>query len=125
MGFEPAPQEIKRLIQRIQNQHKERDTEDKDKNGLVSIDYNDFLEIMTMKMSERDQDSELEKAFILFSQEKDFISFEDLKEVADELGENMTDDELKEMIFEANKTDREGTVAMREFLSILQNPSTH
>ena len=86
---------------------------------MISIDYNDFLEIMTMKMSERDQDSELEKAFILFSQEKDFISFEDLKEVADELGENMTDDELKEMIFEANKADREGTVGIKEFLSIL------
>ena len=110
------------MIQRIQNQHKERDTEDKGKDGMISIDYNDFLEIMTMKMSERDQDTELEKAFILFSQEKDFISFEDLKEVAEELGENMTDDELKEMIYEANKADREGTVNIREFMGILQNP---
>jgi hypothetical protein len=37
---------------------------------LITIDYNDFEEIMTMKMSERDADSELEKAFILFSEEK-------------------------------------------------------
>jgi hypothetical protein len=28
------------------------------------------------------------------------------------LGENMTDDELKEMIFEANKCDRNGTVGI-------------
>lgn len=74
---------------------------------------------MTIKMSERDADTELQKAFILFSQEKDHITFEDLQAVAHELGENMTDDELKEMIFEANQTDREGTVGIEEFMRIL------
>jgi Ca2+-binding EF-hand superfamily protein len=33
-----------------------------------------------------------------------------LRAVADDLGETMTDDELKEMIFEANQADREGAV---------------
>lgn len=71
LGFEPAPQEIKRLIQRLNNSSKDRDGPDeKNKEGLITIDYNDFEEIMTMKMSERDADSELEKAFILFSEEK-------------------------------------------------------
>ena len=70
-------------------------------------------------MSERDQPEELEKAFILFSQNKSFIEFEDLKRIARELGETMSDDELKEMMYEANKTDRDGTVDRRDFLSIL------
>ena len=73
-------------------------------------------------MSERDGDKELEKAFILFSQEKDHITLEDLQYIAKELGENMTDDELKEMIFEANKKNRDGSVSMEEFLSILVKP---
>lgn len=73
-------------------------------------------------MSERDGDKELEKAFILFAQEKDHITLEDLQYIAQELGENMTDDELKEMIFEANKKNRDGTVSMEEFLSILVKP---
>ena len=89
----------------------------------MTIDFNDFLEIMTIKMSERDADSELEKAFILFSQEKPYITFEDLKNVATELGESMTDDELKEMIFEANKTDRDGAVDVGQFMGILSNTS--
>ena len=59
------------------------------------------------------------KAFILFSQNKDHITFEDLKRVAKELGENMSDDELKEMMFEANKTDRDGVVDNTDFMSIL------
>ena len=48
------------------------------------------------------------------------ITLDDLRNVADMLGETMTDDELKEMIFEANKTDRNGTVSIDEFLTILQ-----
>lgn len=48
------------------------------------------------------------------------ITLDDLRNVAEMLGENMTDDELKEMVFEANKTDRNGTVSIDEFLSILQ-----
>lgn len=31
----------------------------------------------------------------------------------------MSDDELKEMMFEANKTDRDGTVDKKDFMSIL------
>jgi len=31
----------------------------------------------------------------------------------------MSEDELKEMMFEANKTDREGSVARADFLGIL------
>ena len=36
--------------------------------------------------------------------------------IAMELGETMSDDELKEMIYEANKIDREGTVNREEFM---------
>ncbi len=74
---------------------------------------------MTTKMSERDSSEELEKAFILFSQNKPFIEFSDLKRIARDLGEAMSDDELREMVFEANKTDRDGNVDRKDFLSIL------
>ena len=61
-------------------------------------------------MSERDSECELRKAFVQFSEEKQFITFDDLKAVSEDLGENMTDDELREMLFEANQSDREGVV---------------
>ena len=87
----------------------------------MTIDYHDFLDIMKTKMSERDSEQELAKAFILFSQNKDIIEFEDLKRIAKELGENMSDDELKEMMFEANKIDRDGVVTRDDFMNILTN----
>ena len=117
LGFEPAKQEIKRLISQLSNNAQTRDN-DKDKEGTVTIDLNDFMDIMTTKMSERDGEAQLEKAFILFSEEKDHITFEDLQRVADELGENMTNAELQQMIDEAesHKAEPTGVVMMEDFM---------
>ena len=41
--------------------------------------------------------------------------------MAKELGENMSEDELKEMMFEANKFDRDGIVNRDEFMNIVTN----
>jgi centrin-1 len=62
---------------------------------------------MTTKISEKETPEEIDRAFQLFDQQSnDEITFENLKRIALELGETMTDDELKLMIFEANKTDK-------------------
>jgi centrin-1 len=60
------------------------------------------------------------KAFRLFDDdESGKISFKNLKRVARELGENMTDDELMEMIEEADR-DGDGEISEDEFLRIMK-----
>ena len=72
--------------------------------------------MMTAKMSERDSREEILKAFRLFDDdETGKISFRNLKRVAKELGENMTDEELQEMIDEADR-DGDGEISEEEFL---------
>ena len=84
LGFEPKKEEIRKMISDI----------DKDGNG--TIDFQEFLEMMTTKMSEKDSREEILKAFRLFDdEEKGKISFRNLKRVAKELGENMTDEEVR------------------------------
>ena len=101
LGFEPKKEEIKKMISDI------------DKDGSGTIDFSEFLEMMTAKMSERDSREEILKAFRLFDDdETGKISFRNLKRVAKELGENMTDEELQEMIDEA---DRDGDGAFIYF----------
>ena len=66
---------------------------------LGTIDFNDFLTIMTQKMSEKDVKEEILKAFRLFDDdETGKISFRNLKRVAKELGENLTDEELQVLL---------------------------
>ena len=63
------------------------------------------------------------KAFRLFDdEEKGKISFRNLKRVAKELGETMTDEELMEMIEEADR-DGDGEINEEEFLRIMKKTS--
>ncbi len=83
LGFEPNKEEIRNIIV------------DVDHEGTGQIEYEDFLDLMTIKMSERDPVEEMKKAFQLFLDgDSDKITLRHLKKVAKDLGENMTDEEL-------------------------------
>ena len=80
--------------------------------------FNQFLEMMTAKMGEKDSKEEILKAFRLFDDDDTGkITFRNLKRVAKELGENMTDEELQEMIDEADR-DGDGEINEDEFLKV-------
>ncbi|KAI4818830.1 hypothetical protein KUCAC02_004130 [Chaenocephalus aceratus] len=108
LGFEPKKEEIKKMVG------------DVDKDGTGKISFADFLYVMTQKMAEKDSKEEILKAFRLFDDdETGRISFKNLKRVAKELGENLTDEELQEMIEEADR-DGDGEVNQQEFLRIMK-----
>jgi Ca2+-binding EF-hand superfamily protein len=76
---------------------------DVDDDGSGTIGYPEFLKMMTHKILNRDPKDEILKAFRLFDDdETGKISFKNLKRVAKELGERMTDEELQEMRAGAN-----------------------
>ena len=92
---------------------------DSDKSG--KIDFDEFINMMTAKMSDRDTEEDLKKVFKLFlgdDDKADTISLKHLKRVARELNENMSDEELQEMITRAD-LDRDGTVNFEEFYQIM------
>ena len=59
------------------------------------MEFAEFLDMITIKMEERDPREEILKAFKLFDDDNTGkISFHNLKRVARELGENMSDEEI-------------------------------
>lgn len=113
LGFEPKKEEMKKMISEV------------DKEGTGKISFNDFLAVMTQKMAEKDTKEEILKAFRLFDDdETGKISFKNLKRVANELGENLTDEELQEMIDEADR-DGDGEVNQEEFLRIMKKTNLY
>ena len=113
LGFEPKKEEIRRMISEV------------DQDGSGTIDHEEFLGMMTVKMGERDSKEEMIKAFRLFDDdETGKISFRNLKRVSKELGEKMADEELQEMIDEADM-DGDGEVSQDEFLRIMKKTNLY
>ncbi|EPQ04884.1 centrin-1 [Myotis yumanensis] len=113
LGFEPKKEEMKKMVSEV------------DKEGTGRISFDDFLAVMTQKMAEKDTKEEILRAFRLFDDdETGKISFRNLKRVANELGENLNDEELQEMINEADR-DGDGEVNEEEFLRIMQKTNLY
>ena len=93
---------------------------DIDRNGSGTIDFDEFIDMMTAKMSDKDTREDLQKVFELFlgDDDSDKIEIKHLKRVVKELNETMSDDELNEMITRAD-TDRDGKVSFEEFYTIM------
>ena len=109
IGFTNSREEIKKIVKELE----------KIKKGY--IDFNDFLKIVNKTMINRDPHEELEKAFQRYDDDMTGkISFRNLKRVSLELGEQLTDAELKEMIKIAD-LDQDGEIGVDDFHNIMKN----
>ena len=119
LGFEPKRDEIKRLISSLQNA--DGSTKDKDNQEATNtIDFNEFMQIMELKMSEKETPEEMAKAFDSFVDPTcNEINFESLAKIAEEIEENVSEEEIRAMIKEANKHDKNGRVTDAEFKDVL------
>mmetsp|Transcript_35241 Transcript_35241/g.69978 ORF Transcript_35241/g.69978 Transcript_35241/m.69978 type:complete len:193 (+) Transcript_35241:85-663(+) len=86
----------------------------------ATITFDEFVEMVTPRMQNRDSREEIMKVFALFDDDNTgAISFKNLKRVATELGENLTDEELQEMIDEADR-DGDGVINEEEFYRVMR-----
>ena len=92
---------------------------DIDKNGTGDIDFDEFLDLMTVKLGDSDSEQDVRKVFDLFDDDKTgYITIQNLKRVAKDLDENMSDAELLEMIERAD-SDQDGQINFEDFYSIM------
>ncbi|XP_013771959.1 calmodulin-A-like isoform X1 [Limulus polyphemus] len=110
LGQQPTEKELRNMVEMV----------DQDGNG--TIEFNEFLFMMSKKMKESDREEELSEAFKVFDRNGDgFISSSELSHVMFNLGEKLTEDDIEDMIKEAD-LDGDGLVNYQEFVTILTSP---
>ena len=83
------------------------------------IDFSQFFDLMTARVSDKDTRENVRKLFNLFDDEKTgFVSIKNLRRVVKELGENIDEADLQEMIDRAD-LDKDGLVSEEEFYNVI------
>merc|ERR1711973_127456 len=105
LGHEPSEAELKQMMTEV------------DTDGDGEIDFDEFLSMM--KEMSGDSEKELLQAFQVFDKNKDgFISVDELRQVMATLGETLSQEEIEEMIKEADQ-DGDGQVDYNEFVKMM------
>jgi len=113
MGFEIKKQEALELMSRY----------DREETGYIGFEA--FEEIMCQRYSAQDPLDEIRKSFELFDEDKtQKITFRNLRRIARDLGEKLTDDELRGMIDEFDQ-DQDGAINEEEFMNIMKQTSLY
>ncbi|OWF37197.1 Calmodulin [Mizuhopecten yessoensis] len=103
LGQNPTEKELVDMINEV----------DSDGNG--TIEFEEFLNMMRVKMNCVDHQDELHQSFKVFDKDGDgSITKEELRSVMTTLGENLTDAELDSMMAEAD-LDGDGRIDFNEF----------
>merc|ERR1712217_97942 len=107
LGQNPTDAELQDMINEV----------DADGNG--TIDFPEFLSLQARKMRDTDTEEELIGAFKVFDRDGNgFISAAELRHVMTNLGEKLTDEEVDEMIREAD-VDGDGQINYEEFVKMM------
>jgi len=106
-GFNPTEEDLKDMIRNV------------DTNSNGAIDFNEFIEMMVKRGNNVEED--VAHAFKVFDRDGDgLITAEELRLTMNNLGEPITEEEVKAMIAEAD-IDGDGKINFVEFKSLIAN----
>ena len=90
-----------------------------DADGSGTIDFEEFVVMMTNKLEEQELENELHEAFECFDRDGDgSISCKELRFIMTTLGEKLTDEEVEYMISVID-ADGDGSVSYKEFADMM------
>ena len=107
LGKNPTDLELKQIIENIA------------KPGLKQIGFDDFVDLMEQKNKESDPEIEIINTFQIFDTDNNgLISKENLFHIIRTFGETLTDEEIQEIITEAD-VDGDGYINYEEFVRMM------
>jgi centrin-1 len=90
-----------------------------DTDGSGELEFQEFLEMMTARLTNKTPRADIERVFKLFDADRTGeISLDNLKRVAGELGEEVSNEELQEMVMR-NDVDKDGAWTLDDFYAVM------
>ena len=109
LGQNPSEEELKQMIREV------------DLNGNGTIDFKEFMCLMVKQMKDNNFDEELKEAFKVFDRDQNgFITSHELRHTMTNLGDNLTPEEVEEMIKEAD-LDNDQQIDFDEFMKVIMS----
>ncbi|XP_022819148.1 caltractin-like [Spodoptera litura] len=109
LGYEPTKEELQKMVNGV------------DKGNTGRLSFENFQTAIMRKIMSLDNDGDIMKSFRLYDMDDTgLISFNNLKKVTRILEIPQTDEEIEEMIDDAD-TDMNGFVSVEEFMKIIKN----
>ena len=106
LGFDPKNPDVQKMLDKLDKYKK-------------PLNFEEYMDVMMDKNDEKDPEIEMRKAFkVLCEDGTDKITLKSLSKICADLGEKISDEELQEMINEANKEEEE--VGEEDFIKIMQ-----
>ncbi|XP_076057129.1 neo-calmodulin-like [Oratosquilla oratoria] len=107
LGQRPSETELRNLVSEV------------DTSGDGTIEFNEFLQMMSKKLKDVDNEDELKEAFKVFDKKNSgFLSSSELRHVMTSLGEKLSEEEVEDMLKEA-APNGEGKVNYEEFVNLI------
>lgn len=123
ISIEELKEVMTNLGQSVSDENIQEMLEDVDTDAEGNLDFESFRKIMTQKMATTDINKEMQEAFNFFDQDGDgTITAEELRLCMQKLGEELTEDEIKEMLKEAD-ADGNGEIEYAEFVKLITGPN--
>merc|ERR1712072_919928 len=92
---------------------------DLDADGSGEIEFDEFLAVMTAKITDKNTKEEIDRVFKLFDKDRNgTLEADDLSRVCKELGEDMPEEDVREVIQRAD-LDGDGVVNLDDFYNVL------
>ena len=109
LGQNPTEEELKQMIREV------------DLNGNGTIDFKEFMCLMVKKMKDNDPEEELQEAFKVFDNDQNgYINSHELRHAMTNLGENLSPEEVEEIVKEAD-LDNDQQIDYDEFMKVIMS----
>ena len=109
LGQNPSEEELKQMIREV------------DLNGNGTIDFKEFMCLMVKKMKDNNVDEELQEDFKVFDRNQNgYITAHELRHTMTNLGDNLSPEEVEEIIKEAD-LDNDQQIDYDEFMKVIMS----